>query len=108
MTKLKLLGATAALFALTATPALSQQAIQEPGLYAFYHPDGDSMSTRAPTDAMASGLVSDRGSPQVMARSERATGVSSSFDLALLAAASNNSGPNVVRAIRQTLPIPTD
>ncbi len=52
MTKLKLLGATAALFALTATPALSQQAIQEPGLYAFYHPDGDSMSTRAPTDAI--------------------------------------------------------
>ncbi len=47
MTKLKLLGATAALLALTAAPALSQQAIQEPGLYAFYHPDGDSMSTRA-------------------------------------------------------------
>ena len=43
----------------------------------------------------------------MMARSERATGLSSSFDLALLAAASNNSGPNVVGAIRQTLPIPT-
>jgi len=61
MTKLKLLGAIAALFALTAAPALSQQAIQEPGLYAFYHPDGDSMSMRAPTDAMASTVVRARG-----------------------------------------------
>jgi hypothetical protein len=43
----------------------------------------------------------------VMARSERATGLSSSLDLALSAAASNNFGPNVARAIRQTLPIPT-
>src|SRR6478672_9888190 len=60
MTKLKLLGAIAALFALTAAPALSQQAIQEPGLYALYHPDGDSMSTRAP-DAMASTVVRARG-----------------------------------------------
>ncbi len=39
----------------------------------------------------------------MMARSGRATGLSSSFDLALSATASNNSGPNVVRAIRQTL-----
>jgi hypothetical protein len=61
MIKLKLLGATAMLFALTAAPALSQQAIQEPGLYAFYHPDGDSMSMRAPTDAMASTVVRARG-----------------------------------------------
>ena len=61
MTKLKLLGATNALFALTVAPASSQQAIQEPGLYAFYHPDGDSMSTRAPTDAMASTVVRARG-----------------------------------------------
>src|SRR5260370_35064753 len=61
MIKLKLLGATATLFALTAAPALSQQAIQEPGLYAFYHPDGDSMSTRAPTDAMASTVVQAGG-----------------------------------------------
>jgi hypothetical protein len=61
MTKLKLLGATAALLALTAAPALSQQAIQESGLYAFYHPDGDSMSTRAPADAMASTVVRARG-----------------------------------------------
>ncbi len=45
MIKLKLLGATATLF----------------GLYAFYHPDGDSMSTRAPTDAMASTVVRARG-----------------------------------------------
>jgi hypothetical protein len=43
----------------------------------------------------------------VMARSERATGLSSPFDLALSATASNYSGPNVARAIRQTLPIPT-
>jgi hypothetical protein len=39
----------------------------------------------------------------MVARSERATGLSSSFDLALLVTASNNSGPNVVRAIRQNV-----
>jgi hypothetical protein len=37
----------------------------------------------------------------MVARSGRAASLSKSFDLALLVTASNNSGPNVVRAMRQ-------
>jgi hypothetical protein len=38
MTKLKLLGAAALLAAAIATPAMAQQAMQEPGAYAQTHP----------------------------------------------------------------------
>jgi hypothetical protein len=38
MTKSKLLGATAILIAAIATPAIAQQARQEPGAYAQHHP----------------------------------------------------------------------
>jgi hypothetical protein len=38
-----------------ATPALAQAAIQEPGMYAFYHPNGDlGLGSARPADAMAS------------------------------------------------------
>jgi hypothetical protein len=56
----KIFGAAAILSAAIATPALAQtiqlaEAMQEPGLYAFYHPNGDlglGASSR-PGDAMA-------------------------------------------------------
>jgi hypothetical protein len=41
MTKLKTFGAAAILSMLTATPVFAQAAIQEPGAYAFYHPNSD-------------------------------------------------------------------
>jgi hypothetical protein len=60
MTKFKLpgalLGAVAALSVFVATPALAQHMIDEPGMYAFYHPNGDLglRSTRPAPEAMAS------------------------------------------------------
>ena len=55
MTMFKLLGSAAILSAFIATPALAQHMIEEPGLFAFYHPNGDLGigSTRPAADAMA-------------------------------------------------------
>jgi hypothetical protein len=41
MTKFTFPGTIAILSTVIATPALAQAAIQEPGAYAFYHPDAD-------------------------------------------------------------------
>ena len=41
MTKRTLLGVAAILSTAIATPVLAQAVIQEPGAYAFYHPNGD-------------------------------------------------------------------
>ena len=61
MTTLQFLGAAAILSALTAAPALAQHMIDEPGMYAFYHPNGDpNAGSPAPADAMALNL--SRGS----------------------------------------------
>ena len=58
MTRFKLFGAAAILSALSATPALAQRMIEEPGMYAFYHPNADlgigSARPTAAADAMAS------------------------------------------------------
>jgi hypothetical protein len=55
MTPFKFLGAVAILSALIATPALAQHMIEEPGLFAFYHPNGDlGIGSARPADAMAS------------------------------------------------------
>ncbi|MCP4621177.1 MAG: hypothetical protein GY844_32640 [Bradyrhizobium sp.] len=51
MTTLKTVAAAALLSALTATPVLAQAAIQEPGLFAFYHPNLDVLNGGAPTPA---------------------------------------------------------
>jgi hypothetical protein len=58
MTTLQVLGAAAILSAFTAAPALAQHMIDEPGMYAFYHPNGDPYAgtAPAPADAMAMGL----------------------------------------------------
>jgi hypothetical protein len=49
--------AAAALLSITAaTSVFVQAAIQEPGAFAFYHPDGDVLNPRAPANAYASGL----------------------------------------------------
>jgi hypothetical protein len=55
MTSTKLLAAAVILSAVTATPALAQRMIEEPGAFAFVHPMGDLGigTTRQPADAMA-------------------------------------------------------
>jgi hypothetical protein len=54
MTGIKFLGA-AGLLALIASPASAQHMIDEPGMFAFVHPNGDLGigSSRPPADAMA-------------------------------------------------------
>ena len=56
MTTLKLFSAALILTAAVATPLAAQEAIQEPGNYAFYHPNGDVLhaGSARPADAMAS------------------------------------------------------
>lgn len=41
MTRIHLLGAAVALPVLIVSPASAQHMIDEPGMYAFYHPNGD-------------------------------------------------------------------
>jgi hypothetical protein len=55
MTKTRLFGAAALLPVLIASPAAAQHMIDEPGMYAFYHPNGDLGigSARSPVDAQA-------------------------------------------------------
>ena len=55
MTTFKLFSAALVLSAAAAAPVAAQQAIQEPGAYAFYHPNGDlGIGSTRPADAMAS------------------------------------------------------
>jgi hypothetical protein len=51
MTTLKTIAVAAVLSALTATPLYAQAAMQEPGLFAFYHPNLDVLNQGAPTPA---------------------------------------------------------
>jgi len=55
MTRFKLLATAAILSLLTATPALAQHMIDEPGMFAFTYPMGDLgiASSRPPANAMA-------------------------------------------------------
>jgi hypothetical protein len=56
MTRFKLFGAVLILSATMASQAFAQEAIQEPGNYAFFHPDGDLLhagSASPAPDAMA-------------------------------------------------------
>lgn len=53
-TTLKATAVAALLSALTATPGFAQAAIQEPGAFAFYHPDRDVLNGGAPVPAARS------------------------------------------------------
>ena len=56
MIRLKLIAAAMILAATAATPVLAGPVIEEPGAYAFYHPNGDlGIGSSRPADAMASG-----------------------------------------------------
>jgi hypothetical protein len=56
MTSLRLVGAAALLSAAFATQAFAQAAVQEPGAFAFYHPNADVLNAgrgAPPPDAFA-------------------------------------------------------
>ena len=62
MISCKSLGAALALSAALVAPALAQEVIQEPGAYAFYHPNGDlRIGTTAPVNAMVPLRTRHRG-----------------------------------------------
>ena len=51
MTKLKIFSAAGILSLMFATPVFAQAAIQEPGAFAFYHPNNDVLNGGRPTPA---------------------------------------------------------
>ena len=55
MTRIGFFGAAAVLSVMISTPASAEHMIDEPGMYAFYHPNGDLGigPTRPPVDALA-------------------------------------------------------
>ena len=53
MTLFKTLTAAVLLFGAAATPVFAQAAIQEPGAFAFYHPNADVLNGGAPTPEAA-------------------------------------------------------
>lgn len=57
MTTSKILRAAAFLSMMTATPVFAQAAIQEPGAFAFYHPDADVLHAGRPTPAETGGAM---------------------------------------------------
>jgi hypothetical protein len=61
MTTFKFFGVLAILSACNAAPALAQHMIDEPGMYAFYHPNGDPNAGTAPADSMAMDLSRGNG-----------------------------------------------
>jgi hypothetical protein len=61
MTRFKILGAAAMLSMITATPLFAQAAIQEPGAYAFYHPNGGVRETSQARPAMEPVPYDSRG-----------------------------------------------
>ena len=74
MTSFKLFGAALVLSVIAVAPVSAQEAIQEPGAYAFYHPNADVLNSgaRAPSNAMAQSLRSgDVASTQMSVRTHR-------------------------------------
>ena len=57
MTTFKFFGALAILSSLTAAPALAQHMIEEPGMYAFYHPNADVLNAGRPLPRETAGAM---------------------------------------------------
>jgi hypothetical protein len=76
MTLSKTLAAAALLSALTATPVFAQAAIQEPGLFAFYHPNLDVLNDGAPTPEAA---LESAGPAASEAYAARESGIAPSY-----------------------------
>src|SRR6266699_1826493 len=61
MTRFKILGAAAVLSMMMATPLFGQAAIQEPGAFAFYHPNADVLNGGRPTPAATTSAMASAG-----------------------------------------------
>jgi hypothetical protein len=61
MTRFKILSAAAILSLTFATPVFAQAAIQEPGMFAFYHPNYDVLNGGQPTPAARMDAIAGRG-----------------------------------------------
>jgi hypothetical protein len=74
MSSLKFFGAAVVLAALVAAPVSAQQAVQEPGAAAFYHPNADILNAGvpAPSSAFAAMRDSDLAATHMMVRPHRA------------------------------------
>ena len=78
MTSFKLFGAALVLSVIAVAPVSAQEVIQEPGSYAFYHPNADVLNSgaRASSNAMAQSLRSgDVASTQMSVRAPRTRNV---------------------------------
>ena len=74
MTSFKLFGAALVLAALIAAPVSAQEAVQEPGAAAFYHPDADILhaGVPAPSNAFAAMRGDDVTAMHMTVRPHRA------------------------------------
>jgi hypothetical protein len=74
MSSFKFFRAALVVAALVAAPVSAQQAVQEPGAAAFYHPNADILNTGvpAPSNAFAAMRSGDVAATQMMVRSHRA------------------------------------
>jgi len=59
MTRFKIVGVAAILSMMIATPVFAQAAIQEPGAYAFYHPNADVLNSGEPSPGETAGASSN-------------------------------------------------
>jgi hypothetical protein len=57
MTRFKIVGVAAILSMMIATPVFAQAAIQEPGAYAFYHPNADVLNSGEPSPGETAGAI---------------------------------------------------
>ena len=74
MSSFKLFGAALVVAALVAAPVAAQEAVSEPGMEAFYHPNADILHAgmSAPTNAFAAMRESDVAATQMMVRTHKA------------------------------------
>jgi hypothetical protein len=74
MSSFKFFSAAVVLAALVAAPVSAQQAVQEPGAAAFYHPDADILhaGSPAPSSAFAAMRDSEVAATHMMVRSHKA------------------------------------
>jgi hypothetical protein len=77
MTTFKRFSVALILAAAVATPVAAQEAIQEPGNYAFYHPNGDLLhaGSSRPADSMASQLSRDVSGMRMSVKSRKTVAV---------------------------------
>ncbi len=71
MTSLKLLAAAAALSAFAVSHASAQAVVQEPGLFAFYQPNGDVLHAGSPRPAAEAQAMAPRQVMRYPARHAR-------------------------------------